>query len=111
MSLSVADIKSKTTQERVLSLSDTQIQGVLDITERILIGLGLNTDASGYTTVFNTAQLALFDWHVTNPNSLRSIQQGRYTQLFSLGIPTTVLTVLASIRRASFGELQRPGGV
>lgn len=110
MSLTVSEIRTQSSQGQVVGLSDDQVSALLDVSQRILIGLGLNTLATDYTTIFNTAQFALFEWLVSNPTSLKSLQQGRLTEVYSLQVPAHVIVMLGPIRSVGFAELYRPGG-
>lgn len=110
MSLTVEQIKVRTTHERVSALSDTQIQALLDACERILKGLGLNTSATDYTAIFEVAEYMLFDWYVSNPSNLKSLEQGRLIEIYNADIPRSVLIVLSPVRSGGLGTLSRPGG-
>jgi hypothetical protein len=109
MSLTIDEIKTKSLSERIGALDNYQIQSLLDITESLLIGVGLDATATGYTVTFNRAQTMAFDWIVNNPNFLRSLQQGRFVELYQVELPSPILFVLCSIR-GGIGELTREGG-
>lgn len=109
MSLTIDEIKTKSLSEGIGALDNYQIQSLLDVTESLLIGVGLDATATGYTVTFNRAQAMAFDWIVNNPNFLRSLQQGRFVELYQVELPPPILLVLRPIR-GGIGELTREGG-
>jgi hypothetical protein len=111
MPLSVAELQVSSLSERVQAMTSDQIQAVLNSCEAMLRAQGLNESAMGFGTIFNAAQLMLFEWYLANPEMLTSLTQGRSTEAYSVEIPKPILQLLGPIRQGGFGRLKRRGGV
>ncbi len=109
MALTVEEIRGRSLHERTKALTDDQIQSLLDITEQLILGTGVNKRTTGFEAIFNNGQTLAFDWLLENPSFTRMNQQGRYSESYSLSLPHGILQVLAPIS-GGFGRLVRPRG-
>ena len=107
MAITVSTIKIKSLSERVKALSDAQIQSALDTATALLEGVGLNPLAMNYTTIFDKATVALFDWYIANPEFSKGLSQGGLRESFLLTIPPAVYSILRPILADGFGIITR----
>lgn len=105
--LTTANIISKSSVERVKSLSTEQLQAILDSLYPAVQGLGLNSTALNYDRVLDLAVFAAFEWYVSNPSMLKSFQQGRWIETYALTLPPIVMMIVKPILAAPFATMTR----
>jgi len=98
-SLTADEVKAKSLAEVTGTLTPDQLTRLIDVTERIILGLGVNQHAKDYENTFKSAQLMLIDQFVSNPNFLKSLNQGQLQMVYSLEVPDMVRLVLRPILR------------
>lgn len=110
--LTVSQVRTMSSQDRVEALSDPQVQAALDVCKQLILSLGVNPMASGYDDIFDAAQFVAFEWFIANPTTYTELEQGRLRARYSVELPPSIRLIVKPILlpATGIGSLVRPGG-
>jgi hypothetical protein len=100
----VVQLKDLTSVAAVATWSDDKILVYQQMAENVLSGLNMDTTMSGYSLMYPSAVLAVFDWLADNPTALRAKSQGKVSKTFSDILPPGVRAIVDQYVKGSSGS-------
>lgn len=87
-------LKDYTSVPAVPNWSDDKILLYQSMAETMLDSLELDESRPGYSTAYNTALVAIFDWMADNPTGLKAITKGKVQKTFMESMPPIAQQIL-----------------
>jgi len=98
-----AELKDLTSVKAVSSWSEAKCLLFQSHAENILTSLDLDTTMEGYSSMYSSAVMLLFDWIAENPSSVKTYSRGKVSVNFLESIPAPLQTLLKAYKQGNAG--------